>query len=524
MQAAVLEAYVERIYAYAVRRTYVEEEAEELSQEILFTLVKELPRLRDESRFEPWVWGVAENVARSFRRRMGRQRAIYFYDVPEDMIYDQAAEEEAACDEELYGRLREKIAMLSEIYRDIIILYYYENLSIKEIACRKGIPEGTVTWRLAEARKKLRKECEDMDESALRPIKMHISIYGEGNFDGVNIPFPDEYVKDALSQNILYHCSEQARSVEELAKLCGVPAYYVEDRVAHLMTHEALAEQAKGRYRTDFLIWTDEFGRYCEENAGKCLMPVMDRMTKALRKIAGEAGRLPFHKGERSEDELFYLYGVMAFRYAEKRYCRLPYPPIRKKRNGYRWEYLGSMETGAYKRTGIGVQSNPDAENGGCYNHCVYAAFGGFGYKRAMSSAMVKACEDILKTGRAQDEYSAGEAIREGYIKRRQDGSFFVTTPAFTLEQRNAFDRIADRYMAPMMEEYGKAVENYVAGYKALFPKHLQDTADRMCRVMFSGLYSHIISELQDRGELPEPPSGAICDVLFQFRDETTAV
>lgn len=516
MQMAQLEAYVERIYAYAVKRTYTGEEADELSQDILFTLVRELPRLRDESRFEPWLWGVAGNVAKSFRRRMGRQRAMYFYDMPEDMAYDWAAQEEAAQDEELYGCLREKIAMLSAMYRDIIILYYYEGLSVKKIAGRLRIPEGTVTWRLAEARKKLREEWENMEESALRPIKMHIDIYGEGNFDGVNIPFPSEYVKDALSQNILYHCIEKARGVEELAKLCGVPAYYVEERADHLVKHEAMTEQAKGKYRTDFLVWTDRFGRYRQENAIKCLMPIMDRMVDALKKIADEAGRIQFHKGERNENELFYLYGVMAFRHAEKRYCRLPYPPIREKRNGYRWEYLGSMETGAYKRTGIGVQCSSGSGNGGSYNYYVYAAFGGFSYRQAMSGTMVKVCEDILKTGGTQDEYGASQAIQAGYAKRLQDGSLVVTIPAFTLDQRNAFDRIVERHMAPLMEEYGRVVDTYAAGYKALFPKHLQDTADRMCRVLFSGLYSDIISYMQDSGELPPPPTGSVCDVLLQ--------
>ena len=33
-----------------------------------------------------------------------------------------------------------------------------------------------------------------MEESALKPIKMKINIYGSGNFDGDNIPFPDAYI------------------------------------------------------------------------------------------------------------------------------------------------------------------------------------------------------------------------------------------------------------------------------------------------------------------------------------------
>jgi len=65
--------------------------------------------------------------------------------------------------------------MLSEIYRSIIILYYYEGLSTKGIADQLNIPEGTVTWRLSAGRKKLKKEFDDMNETALHPVRMSIT-------------------------------------------------------------------------------------------------------------------------------------------------------------------------------------------------------------------------------------------------------------------------------------------------------------------------------------------------------------
>ncbi len=83
MKADVLENYIERVYGFAVNHTFSREEADELSQEILFTAVRELPKLKDCSRLEPWLWGIAGNVTKVFRRRMGRQRAMYSYDTLE---------------------------------------------------------------------------------------------------------------------------------------------------------------------------------------------------------------------------------------------------------------------------------------------------------------------------------------------------------------------------------------------------------------------------------------------------------
>ena len=173
MDISILTDYVDRIYKFALSKSFSEDEAEELSQEILLTALTSLPKLRDESRFEPWLWSLAANTARSFRRYQGRQRAMFVYDAPEEMVDIPVPSDDS---EELYSSLRERIAMLSELYRDIIVLHYYDGLSTKQISEKLNIPIGTVTWRLSEARSKLKKECTTMEESALHPIKMHIGI------------------------------------------------------------------------------------------------------------------------------------------------------------------------------------------------------------------------------------------------------------------------------------------------------------------------------------------------------------
>lgn len=114
----IIEGYIERVYGYAVKRTYSSDEADELSQEILFTVVRELPRLKDKSKFEPWLWGIANNVTKSFRRNMGKQRAMYSYNVPESLLYEEQYDES----EEIYDHLRTKISMLSAISSFFIIM------------------------------------------------------------------------------------------------------------------------------------------------------------------------------------------------------------------------------------------------------------------------------------------------------------------------------------------------------------------------------------------------------------------
>lgn len=516
MNTDIIESYVEKVYGYAINHTYSQEEANELSQEILFTAIRELPKLKDESKFEPWLWGIANNVNKVFRRSMGKQRGMYSYDILANMGYEDA-ELNAVENEELFALLRAKISMLSSIYRNIIILYYYDDLSTKQISEKLKIPEGTVTWRLSEARKKLKKECENMNETALRPVRMSLDIYGSGMYGFNNIPFPSEYINDSLSQNILYYCYDKAKTIEELSKLCGVPAYYVEERVENLIKRNAVIMPAKGKYQTDFIIWSDKYGIYCEKYAETALLPVADKMIAALKALAKDASGIRFYKAGKSENELFYLYGVMAFAYLSRHYCELPYPPIQPNYDGFQWRYIANMESGAHHRIGISTQQNENAGSRGTYSHTVYCC-AGFRFRKMMYDYYINVCEDLLTAGKTEDEFSAAAAISEGYIIKKDNGEFFVTVPSFTKKQKSEFDALVEKHLSALMPEYSNIVNHFVEGYKLLFPRHLSEDADRMSQSFFLGFYEYFVLYGQKNHLLMKPEADYVCDVMIQHK------
>lgn len=519
MDSRILTNYIDRIFQFALGKTFSEDEAEELTQEILINAITFLDRLREEEKFEPWLWALATNTARGFRRGKSKQRAMFVYNAPLE-LREEPFEEDS--DEELYALLREKIAGLSKIYREIVIFHYYDGLSVKEIAKKLGVPQGTVTWRLSEARNKLKKECGTMLETALKPITMRIDIYGGGNY-GKTQPFPDVYINDALSQNILYHCYESPKGIEELAKLCGVPAYYIEERVENLVDKCAVIQPVKGKYQTDFIIWMDKYGKYCEENARKAMMPIMDRLVEALEKLYKRAEAMDFYRAGKSEEELKFLYGVMAFDYLGGKYKWMDYPRIPMNYDGNCWRYLANMESGKYHRTDIGVQccsnhsdlsvSRPE---GACL-HIVYS-IRGFGWRMMMYDTYINACHDILLTGQTKEPGTAAEIIQEGYMKRSENGELRVLVPAITIEQKKRFDAIVEELFEPLMKEYVAIVEKFIASYKKLFPKHLEEDAQRMCQGFFIGFYDTVAEYCIEQGKLAKPCEDWICDVLVQWR------
>lgn len=505
--------YADRIYGYAVKRTFSRDEADELSQEILCAAIRSLPRLKDESRFEPWLWGIAANVSKAFRRGAGKRRAIYSYDALPELPYEPEDD-----NEQLYAAVRAKIASLSAIYRDVVILYYYDGLSIRQISEKLCVPAGTIAYRLSESRKKLKRRCAHMTESALKPIRLHLAIYGSGDYDGDRFPFPQTYIRDALSQNILFHCYETPKTVEQLSELCGVPAYYVEDSLRNLSARGAVTTPSKGRYQTDFIIWSDVHGRYCEENAEKALRPLLDDMVTALRAVAAEGAQIDFYRAERSEDDLFFLYGVLAFEYAQQRFCTLPYPPIEPAYDSFRWRYVGSVETGAHPRITIHWQRSANLASRGSYMHTVYSHFAGIPGRDMMYDSHINVCEDLLRTGRTDDVDAAARAIQNGFVVRRTDGTMSVACPAFTKRQKEALDAAAEKHLAPLMPRYTALTRDFIAGYKKLFPRHLSDDADRMCRSLFRDLYQVVAEYAVRSGKAAAPTPGTFCDVLLQYK------
>lgn len=515
MNADIIESYIEKVYGYAVNHTFSREEADELSQEILFTAVRELPKLKDDSKFELWLWGIASNVTKTFRRYMGKQRAMYSYDTLESFPYEEEQENES---EELYDALRTKIAMLSELYRSIIILYYYDGLSIKQISEKLHIPEGTVTWRLSEARKKLKKECTEMNETALNPVKLMIRINGEGNYKDPISPFPYVYISDALSQNILYYCYETPKTVEALAKLCGVPAYYIEDCLGNLMKREAVSEVSKGKYRTDFIIYSNETKEYAEKAKG-IFAPVVEEFVSSMKILADAAERLGIYTAGKPKEELIYLYGILAMEHLNEKYNPIKWVERPVRYDGCRWSYHAHLMNGNQNRIrGLGREESSNLGSRGTYKHISYH-FGGFSYREMMFDNEVNICEDILLGRKINDTNSAASAIAKGFISKKESGKLFVTVPAFAKDKKQQFDLLVDKAFQSSIGEYSAAVRRYVNGYQKLFPEHLKDEVARACNYMFLTLYAtHICDMAKEKGLLALPPDGSICDVLIQYK------
>lgn len=507
MQHLSLEPYVERIYGYALRRTFSREEADELAQEILLTLLQELPRLRDETRFEPFLWGVAHRVTLRFRRTMGKLRRHVSWD---DLSAVPVQEDDAPAE---YAALRRQVAMLSAQWRDMLVLHYFDGLSTREIAQRLSLPEGTVTWRLSRARQRLKEEYDTMNETALHPTKLYIGWSGSdcGPAEMLSI-------SSALSQNLLWLCRETPQTVEALAAHTGVPAYYVEDNLRRLMKRDAISEPQKGRYRSEVAIYMPDHAAYFRKQEA-LFTPLAEEFAAALRQLADGAARLGHYTAGRSENDLLWLYGIMAMVHLEQQWNPTTPPPHPLRFDGGRWTYHGYVaQPGLKYHYSLNCLCCLNLGSRGTYSHTVFR-FGGYAERDMMNDMQINLCEDVLCGREVDDALAAAKVIEGGYLRREEDGTLTVTPAAMTLAQHRAFCRLAEEAFAPVMPKYQAALRRFSAGLMQLFPPHLADAGKRLSAYVFRSAFADPIREaIVEKGLLPAPTPGTFCDVLVQFK------
>lgn len=97
----------------------------------------------------------------------------------------------------------------------------------------------------------------------------------------------------------------------------------------------------------------------------------------------------------------------------------------------------------------------------------------------------INICEDILLGRKINDTDSATSAIAKGFISKKENGKLFVTVPAFTKEQKQQLDLLADTAFQSSIDEYSDGVRKYVHGYQKLFPEHLKEDVRAPATICF---------------------------------------
>jgi len=149
--APLVEEHYQALYRYAYRLSGAPADAEDLTQEAFCKAQAQLGTLRDPDRAKPWLFSILRNayLHRARSDRAHRQVSL-------DAVGDLPGELPPDVPEVDPERLQRALNELPEGFRTPVILFYFEDMSYRDIAEQMDLPIGTVMSRLARAKAHLR--------------------------------------------------------------------------------------------------------------------------------------------------------------------------------------------------------------------------------------------------------------------------------------------------------------------------------------------------------------------------------
>jgi RNA polymerase sigma-70 factor (ECF subfamily) len=126
------------------------EEAEDVVQETFIKVFQKLDTFKENSSFFTWIYAIALNLCRDRLRKKQDMLTLEDEWVGEN---DVEFHVEKNIDREI---LRKEIFDMNSLYREVLVLFYFEELSIKEISNLLNEKEGTIKSKLSRGRNILR--------------------------------------------------------------------------------------------------------------------------------------------------------------------------------------------------------------------------------------------------------------------------------------------------------------------------------------------------------------------------------
>lgn len=151
-----IQRYQHMIFVFIYKMVNNHTDAEDLTQEVFVKAYEKLSTYRGDSQFSTWLHTLARNKTIDFIRRRK------FHESDEQLAYVPSQVRDESPQESLLGKERRQeieaaFAMLSDSYREVIVLRCTHEYPFEKIAALLGVAESTARVRYLRARQELAK-------------------------------------------------------------------------------------------------------------------------------------------------------------------------------------------------------------------------------------------------------------------------------------------------------------------------------------------------------------------------------
>jgi RNA polymerase sigma-70 factor (ECF subfamily) len=152
-----IERYEAKMFRYGKRFLSDAEDLNDIVQTVFVKAYINIKSFNLEMRFSPWLYRIAHNELVNALKKKKRE-PFFSFDVDTFLPHPVASEEsdKESLDEDTKQMMDQFLEKLESKYREPLILFYYEELSYKEISEILHIPVSTVGVRISRGKKVLR--------------------------------------------------------------------------------------------------------------------------------------------------------------------------------------------------------------------------------------------------------------------------------------------------------------------------------------------------------------------------------
>jgi len=156
-----VDRYEKKIKYYGKKFLNRETDIEDVVQEVFLKAYRNIQGFDLKRKFSSWLYRIAHNEFVN-KLKKSKREPLHFFDF--DIIFPHLLKPEKQEYEEQIDRkeIEECLGKLSLKYREPIILYYFQNLSYKEIADVLAVPVATIGVRIKRGKEKLKPFCEKL--------------------------------------------------------------------------------------------------------------------------------------------------------------------------------------------------------------------------------------------------------------------------------------------------------------------------------------------------------------------------
>ncbi len=456
--ASLVEANMKTIYAYALNRAAVKEEAEDLAGDIILAILQSVPRLKNDDAFYGWFWAIAANTVKKYFRK---KSSSFVVEMDESYSESEDISEAVIYNEEI-AVLRRELTLLAKEYRECTLAYYFDELSCREISDKFGISIEMVKYYLYKTRRILKEGMtmsREYGEKSYRPATFHFHTIFSGAF---NREYQNLFSRK-LPGNILYCAYYTPMTVSELSLELGVSAVYLEDEIELLKKYDLLTVTGNSKVQTKLCIFTEAYDREFYRAAEERFTGRLDGILASVKQKLPEIRKLNFRGCAMEENRLMWaLYYKLICEGCGhwKDFCHVEYPRV----------LYGDAK---------GVVYGVDYEEGeGIYSSNAFAGYYGLSETTAANFADFGVLGDKNAFGSGHNWSRLSE-----FVKQSREGGACAPLAYFTPEQVDRiYGEILSEEIAALGEFYRDLTDCAAEIMKNHAPKSVAEEVDAVLK------------------------------------------